>query len=54
MVQTRWTHLNRDYSFLTQVEGILLDGHFVLEHAAARAPESSSTSTEPRACGGAT
>ena len=32
MVQTRWTHLNRDYSFLTQVEGILLDGHFVLEH----------------------
>ncbi len=32
MVQTRWTHLNSDYSFLTQVEGILLDGHFVLEH----------------------
>ena len=28
MVQTRWTHLNRDYSFLTQVEAILLDGHF--------------------------
>ncbi len=32
MVQTRWTHLNRGYSFLTQVEAILLDGHFVLEH----------------------
>src|SRR5580698_502588 len=32
MVQTRWTHLNRNYSFLTQVEAILLDGHFVLEH----------------------
>ena len=32
MVQTRWTHLNRDYSILTQIEGILLDGHFVLEH----------------------
>jgi cellulose synthase/poly-beta-1,6-N-acetylglucosamine synthase-like glycosyltransferase len=32
LVQTRWTHLNRDYSFLTQVEAILLDGHFVLEH----------------------
>ncbi|HWZ11872.1 MAG TPA: cellulose synthase family protein, partial [Acidobacteriaceae bacterium] len=32
MVQTRWTHLNRDYSLLTQVEAILLDGHFVLEH----------------------
>src|SRR5262249_7801732 len=23
MVQTRWTHLNRDYSFLTNVEAIL-------------------------------
>ena len=32
MVQTRWTHLNRDYSFLTQVEALMLDGHFVLEH----------------------
>ena len=32
MVQTRWTHLNRNYSYLTQVEAILLDGHFVLEH----------------------
>ncbi len=32
MAQTRWTHLNRDYSFLTQVEAIQLDGHFVLEH----------------------
>jgi hypothetical protein len=32
MVQTRWTHLNRNYSFMTQVEAILLDGHFVLEH----------------------
>jgi cellulose synthase/poly-beta-1,6-N-acetylglucosamine synthase-like glycosyltransferase len=33
MVQTRWTHINRDYSLLTQVEAILLDGHFVLEHS---------------------
>ena len=32
MVQTRWTHLNRNYNFMTQVEAILLDGHFVLEH----------------------
>jgi len=32
MVQTRWAHLNRNYSFLTEVEAILLDGHFVLEH----------------------
>jgi cellulose synthase/poly-beta-1,6-N-acetylglucosamine synthase-like glycosyltransferase len=31
-VQTRWTYLNRDYSLLTQVETILLDGHFVVEH----------------------
>ncbi len=34
MVQTRWTYLNRDYSALTQVESILLDGHFVIEHGA--------------------
>jgi len=34
MVQTRWTHLNRNYSILTQIEAILLDGHFVLEHGA--------------------
>jgi cellulose synthase/poly-beta-1,6-N-acetylglucosamine synthase-like glycosyltransferase len=33
MVQTRWTHINRNYSLLTQVEAILLDGHFVLEHS---------------------
>jgi cellulose synthase/poly-beta-1,6-N-acetylglucosamine synthase-like glycosyltransferase len=33
MVQTRWTHINRSYSFLTEVEAILLDGHFVLEHS---------------------
>jgi cellulose synthase/poly-beta-1,6-N-acetylglucosamine synthase-like glycosyltransferase len=34
MVQTRWTHMNRDYSILTQIEAILLDGHFVIEHGA--------------------
>ncbi len=34
MVQTRWTHLNRDYSILTQIEAILLDAHFILEHGA--------------------
>ena len=32
MVQTRWTYLNSDYSLLTRVETILLDGHFVMEH----------------------
>ncbi len=34
MVQTRWTYQNRGSSFLTQVEAILLDGHFVLDHGA--------------------
>jgi len=33
-VQTRWSYLNRDYNFLTEVEAILLDGHFILEHGA--------------------
>ena len=32
MVQARWGHINRDYSLLTRVQAILLDGHFVLEH----------------------
>ena len=34
VVQTRWSYLNRGYNFLTEVEGVLLDGHFVLEHGA--------------------
>jgi cellulose synthase/poly-beta-1,6-N-acetylglucosamine synthase-like glycosyltransferase len=34
MVQTRWSYINRDYSALTEVEAILLDGHFVIEHSA--------------------
>jgi cellulose synthase/poly-beta-1,6-N-acetylglucosamine synthase-like glycosyltransferase len=33
-VQTRWSYLNRDYNFLTEVEAMLLDGHFILEHGA--------------------
>ena len=32
MVQARWGHLNEDYSLLTKIQSILLDGHFVLEH----------------------
>jgi cellulose synthase/poly-beta-1,6-N-acetylglucosamine synthase-like glycosyltransferase len=32
MVQARWGHINRDYSVLTKIQAILLDGHFVLEH----------------------
>ncbi|HVP68970.1 MAG TPA: cellulose synthase family protein [Anaeromyxobacteraceae bacterium] len=34
MVQVRWEHLNRGFSSLTQVQSILLDGHFVIEHTA--------------------
>ncbi|MEM1206019.1 MAG: cellulose synthase family protein [Acidobacteriota bacterium] len=34
MVQARWGHLNREYSLLTRVQALLLDGHFVVEHAA--------------------
>jgi cellulose synthase/poly-beta-1,6-N-acetylglucosamine synthase-like glycosyltransferase len=34
MVQARWGHLNRDYSLLTRLQSILLDGHFVIEHQA--------------------
>lgn len=34
MVQTRWGHLNRDYSILTRLQAIGLDGHFVIEQAA--------------------
>src|SRR5437763_10369075 len=32
MVQARWGHINQDYSLLTTIQSILLDGHFVLEH----------------------
>ncbi len=34
MVQARWGHLNRDYSLLTRLQAMLLDGHFAIEHAA--------------------
>ncbi len=34
MVQARWAHLNRDRSLLTRCQAMLLDGHFVIEHAA--------------------
>jgi cellulose synthase/poly-beta-1,6-N-acetylglucosamine synthase-like glycosyltransferase len=32
MVQARWGHINQEYSLLTKIQAILLDGHFVLEH----------------------
>jgi hypothetical protein len=34
MVQARWGHLNHDHSWLTRAQGVLLDGHFVIEHQA--------------------
>jgi cellulose synthase/poly-beta-1,6-N-acetylglucosamine synthase-like glycosyltransferase len=33
-VQTRWGHVNRDYSPITQVQALMLDGHFVVEQSA--------------------
>ena len=33
-VQTRWGHLNRGYSPLTQVQALALDGHFIVEQTA--------------------
>jgi cellulose synthase/poly-beta-1,6-N-acetylglucosamine synthase-like glycosyltransferase len=33
VVQTRWSYVNRHYSKLTEVEAILLDGHFAIEHS---------------------
>src|SRR5438445_2866578 len=32
MVQARWGHINQDYSLLTKIQSILIDGHFVLAH----------------------
>jgi cellulose synthase/poly-beta-1,6-N-acetylglucosamine synthase-like glycosyltransferase len=34
MIQTRWTHLNHDYSLLTRAQAIALDGHFIVEQTA--------------------
>jgi cellulose synthase/poly-beta-1,6-N-acetylglucosamine synthase-like glycosyltransferase len=34
MVQTRWGHLNRNYSLLTRVQSMFIDAHFVLEQVA--------------------
>ena len=31
MVQSRWGHINKDYSLLTKVQGFGLDGHFTIE-----------------------
>lgn len=34
LVQGRWMHINRNYSLLTRVQSIFLDGHFLIEHIA--------------------
>lgn len=31
MVQTRWEHINEDYSILTRIQALALNGHFVME-----------------------
>lgn len=33
MVQTRWEHINSDYSMLTRTQAMALDGHFVIEQS---------------------
>ena len=33
MVQTRWEHINGDYSILTKAQALALDGHFVIEQS---------------------
>ena len=32
LVQSRWGHINADYSVLTQIQALMLDGHFIVEH----------------------
>lgn len=34
LIQTRWGHLNRNYSWLTAAQALALDGHFVVEQTA--------------------
>ncbi len=34
MVQSRWGHLNADYSLLTRIQAMFLDGHLILEQTA--------------------
>ena len=38
MVQARWGHINSDYSLLTRIQTIMLDGHFIIEHRRATNP----------------
>lgn len=34
LVQSRWGHINRDYSLLTKIQAMFLDGHLVVEQVA--------------------
>lgn len=34
IVQTRWSHINGEYSLLTRAQALALDGHFVVEQTA--------------------
>jgi cellulose synthase/poly-beta-1,6-N-acetylglucosamine synthase-like glycosyltransferase len=33
VVQCRWEHINRDFSALTEAQALMLNGHFIMEHA---------------------
>jgi cellulose synthase/poly-beta-1,6-N-acetylglucosamine synthase-like glycosyltransferase len=33
VVQTRWGHLNKDYSLITKLQAFALDGHFIVEQS---------------------
>ena len=39
VVQTRWGHLNRDYSILTKIQAFALDAHFTLEQVGRNSKE---------------
>lgn len=51
VVQTRWGHLNQDYSFLTRLQAFGLNAHFTVEQTGAAAAATSSTLTAPPASG---
>jgi cellulose synthase/poly-beta-1,6-N-acetylglucosamine synthase-like glycosyltransferase len=34
LVQARWGHINRNYSLLTRIQSMFLDGHFIIDHTA--------------------
>jgi cellulose synthase/poly-beta-1,6-N-acetylglucosamine synthase-like glycosyltransferase len=37
LVQTRWGHINRNYSYFTSVQAMILDNHFAIEQVARNA-----------------